>query len=111
LWKRANYAGGIFAVIGGIVIQTIVAAAFPLAGLHLHWLYLAFFAQVLTLAGAVIVSLATAPPPRALWEPFQWSPSLLTLSSDGARRPWCKRLMLWYAIYAAIWFYLYWRYW
>jgi len=111
LWKRANYAGGIFAVIGGIMIQTIVAAAFPLAGLHLHWLYLAFFAQVLTLAGAVIVSLATAPPPRALWEPFQWSPSLLSLSSDGARRPWYKRLMLWYAIYAAIWFSLYWRYW
>jgi SSS family solute:Na+ symporter len=111
LWKRTNYAGGIFAVIGGIVIQAVIAVAFPLAGFKLHWLYLAFFAQILTLSGAIYVSLMTAPPPRAMWEPFQWSPSLLRLGNEGVARPWYKRLMLWYAIYAAIWFYLYWRYW
>jgi len=110
-WKRANYAGGIFAVVGGIVIQAGVVVGFWRAGYSLHWLYLAFFAQVLTLAGAVIVSLMTSPPPQALWEPFQWSPSLLRVGDEGVARPWYKRILLWYAIYAAIWFYLYWRYW
>lgn len=111
LWKRTNYQGGLFALFGGTAIQASVVAGFNLAGVKLHWLYLAFFAQVLTMVGAIIVSLRYAPPPAERWEPFNWSPALLARRADAPQRPWYKSLMLWFSLYAAIWFYLYWRYW
>ncbi|MGQ9651078.1 MAG: sodium:solute symporter family transporter [Phycisphaerae bacterium] len=111
LWRRTNYQGGLFALFGGTAIQAAIIAGFHLAGVKLHWLYLAFFAQVLTIAGAIIVSLRYPPPPAEPWQPFNWSPALLMHRSDVAPRPWYKRLILWFAIYAIVWFYLYWRYW
>ena len=59
----------------------------------------------------VIVSLFTAPPAREQWEPFLWRPSLLTNLDDGTVRPWYKSLILWFGVFAGIWFYLYWHYW
>lgn len=111
LWKRTNYQGGLFALFGGTAIQAAVVAGFYLAGYPLHWLYLAFFAQVLTMVGAIIVSLRYPPPPAERWEPFNWSPDLLFRLADAPARPWYKSLKLWFTIYAVIWFYLYWRYW
>ena len=111
LWKRTNYQGGLFGVIGGLIIQGAIVLADRLIGTHLHWLYLAFFAQVTTMLGVVVVSLATEPPPRELWEPFHWSPSLLARYDEGTARPWYRQLKLWYGLFAAASVYLYWRFW
>ena len=111
LWKRTTRAGGLFGVIGGSIIQLAIAVGFPLAGYPLHWLYLAAMAQALTMTGVVIVSLATPAPPREVWEPFLWTPSLLSHYDDGAARPWYQKLKLWYALFAAVSIYIYWRFW
>lgn len=111
LWKRTNYAGGLFGIVGGIVIQAAIVIAAWMKGYNIHWLYLAFVAQVLTMAGAMLVSLLTAPPPQCAWEPFQWRLSLLRQYDDGVVRPWYQRLKLWYGIFAAVSIYLYWRFW
>src|SRR5512136_1598963 len=42
LWKRANYAGALFGLVGGLVIQVLVALTNSLLGFQLHWLYQAF---------------------------------------------------------------------
>jgi SSS family solute:Na+ symporter len=111
LWKRTNYAGGLFAVLGGLVIQIAIALGLPAMGYPLHWLYLAAIAQAITMIGAAIVSLATPAPPRAHWEPFQWNPGLLARYDQGGARPWYQRLKVWYVIFAAVSIYLYWRFW
>lgn len=111
LWKRTNYAGGLFGVVGGLIIQVAIAVSVPAMGYNVHWLYLAFVAQVLTMLGVVVVSLITSPPPQALWEPFQWSPSLLSWYDDGVVRPWYQHLKLWYGVFAVVSIYLYWRFW
>ena len=49
---------------GGIGIVALASAK----GYRVHWLYLAFVAQVLTMAGSMIVSLLTAPPPAECWQ-------------------------------------------
>ena len=111
LWKRANYQGGLFGIIGGLFIQITVALLFPWLGYELHWLYIAFIAEVLIVVGIVIVSLLTPAPERSLWEPFHWKPSLLSHYDEGVSRPWYKSLKLWLALYAIVWIYLYWRFW
>jgi SSS family solute:Na+ symporter len=111
LWKRANYAGAVFGVVGGILVQILVAVLLPLLGVDLFWLYTAFIAQVIIVAGVVVISLSTRPPTREQWEPFLWRPGLLTRLEDGVVRPWHQSLRLWFGLFAAIWFYLYWRYW
>lgn len=120
LWPRTNYAGGIFGVLGGLVFAG-VAMAISIRGQHLgdaahgifrlHWLYLGFFAQVLTMIGVVIVSLATPPPPASQWEPFQWRPSLLKNLDEGRRRPWWQSLRLWFGVFALVWIGAYWWFW
>ena len=118
MWRRANYKGALFGIVGGSVIVAAMALGLPWMnvargwGLNLHWLYIGFAAQVITMLGIVVVSLAGPPPHPSQWEPYVWRPAWLReLGSDGATRPWHQRLWLWYGIYAAIWFYLYWRYW
>ena len=138
LWKRSNYASALFGLIGGFAIQIAVALGLPpllnsvyqgeptgwlaqfvfvttnAAGtpeIRVHWLYLAFVAQVIIMAGMLVVSLVTPPPDPARAKPFAWSPRLLFQYEQGRVRPWYQRLSLWMAIYAAIWFYLYWRFW
>jgi SSS family solute:Na+ symporter len=111
LWKRANYASAIFGLLGGIVIQAAVVGLDYALGWELHWLYLAFFAEVLIMIGMVIVALNTAPPDESQWKPFWWRPSMLTDYQEAVARPWYQSTVLWLSIYAVIWFYLYWRFW
>ncbi|MEW5979338.1 MAG: sodium/solute symporter [Acidobacteriota bacterium] len=110
-WRRANYHGALFGMIGGMAIQVVVAGGLWSAGISLHWAYVGAIAQLLTLGGIVLVSSITAPPDRSQWEPFVWRPSFIRYYDEGAVRPWYQNLRLWYAIYAAIWVYLYWRFW
>ena len=111
IWKRTNYAGAIFGLIGGLAIQVLLAIGFPAAGFQLHWLYVAFIAQILTMTGIAVVSLMSSPPPRSRWEPFHWSPTLLSHYDEGVLRPWYKQAKFWFAIYSVIWVYIYWRFW
>lgn len=110
LWKRANYQGALFGIIGGIIIQAVVALSFLLAGLHVHWLYAGFLAQVITMAGIALVSLRTPAPAGERQLALCWDSSLLT-QYEGSKRPWYQGAKLWFGIYAAIWLYLYWRFW
>lgn len=109
-WRRANYAGGLFGVIAGLVLS--VACLFaPFAGIRLHWLYIAFIAQVVAMVGIVAVSLLTPPPERSQWEPFHWTPALLSGYDEGVVRPWYQSVKLWFGLYVATWVFLYWHFW
>ncbi len=86
-------------------------AGAPLLGFHLHWLYIAFIAQVIIMAGVVAVSLATLPPVYEQIEGFVWRPALLGSHAREIARPWYQSVGLWFGLYAAIWFFMYWRFW
>jgi SSS family solute:Na+ symporter len=111
LWKRANFPGAVFGLIGGLVIQCAVALGAPMAGIKLHWLYTAFIAQIIIMAGVVAVSLATAPPDEERVALFVWKPSLLASGNVDAARPWYQGIRFWFGLYAVIWIGLYWRFW
>jgi SSS family solute:Na+ symporter len=111
LWKRANYQGALFGLIGGLIIQIAVAVAASLVGVHLHWLYLAFIAQVLIVIGIVIVSLKTPPPTPEQWQPFHWNIQLLASYDEGKRRPWYQKPVFWFGVYAVVWVLPYYFYW
>ncbi len=111
LWRRATYAAGVFGIVGGLAVQLAVAAGLPRIGIHLHWLYYAFIAQLLIVLGMVIVSLATDPPAEKQWKPYHWSPGLLRQYSGGGQHRWYASVWLWMGLFAVIWFYLYWRFW
>ena len=111
LWRRANYTGAMFGLIGGTAIQIAVVVLAKMMGLHPHWLYLACLAQVLTMIGIMIVSLATPAATSETIDSMVWSVSMLTQYSEGQRRPWYQSLKIWFGVYAAVWFYLYWRFW
>jgi SSS family solute:Na+ symporter len=111
LWKRANYASAVFGLIGGIIIQLAVVFVDWKAGTGIHWFYLAFIAEVLTIIGMVAVALSTAAPEAEKCEPFAWRKSYITDIDNGTLKPWYARLTLWFAIYSVIWIYLYWRFW
>jgi len=111
IWKRTNNAGALFGLIGGFVITIGLAILFPALGFKLHWLYIAFIAQILTMIGIVIVSLSTTAPPQEKWKPFHWKLSVLSHYDHDVKRPWYQYLRLWFGIYAVIWLYLYWRFW
>src|SRR5690606_36745077 len=96
LFKRANYAGALFGLLGGFVIQGLVVAVNYYAGWELHWFYQAFIAQVIIMASVVLVSLCTTPPPREQCEPFHWRPSILAHYDEGIARPWYQHLKLWF---------------
>ncbi len=111
LWKRANYAGALFGLIGGLAIQLTVAVANAVLGLQLHWLYQAFIAQVFIVAGIVAVSALTPPPAIEQWEPFVWTRSLLHSYDEGMSRPWYQSPVLWLSVYAVFWVIPYVIYW
>jgi SSS family solute:Na+ symporter len=111
LWKRTNYPGAIFGLIGGSAITLTIALGAPAAGVPLHWLYLAAIAQAITMVGIIVVSLLTSPPPESLWRPFHWTPAVLKHYDDGIKRPWYQSLLLWWSVYIVVWVYLYWRFW
>lgn len=112
LWKRANAAGALAGLLSGVVM-TVVLLGCVVKGYDfgLHWLYVAFFQELIVLAIVVAVSLATAPPPESQSDAFLWRPSYLMEFTRDETRPWYKRLSLWFGIYAAGWFYIYWRFW
>ena len=63
-WKRTNYQGALFGIFGGTVLIVglgvgLWAAETCWHWVHLHWLYVALLAQVLTMLGVVVVSLLT----------------------------------------------------
>lgn len=111
LWKRTNYQGAMFGLIGGSVITVAIAVGAPHCGIHIHWLYLGSIAQAITMVGIVIVSLLTPVAAESLWRPFQWTPSVLRQFDEGVRRPWYQSLLMWWGIYIVVWVYLYWRFW
>lgn len=110
-WKRANYQGAMFGLIGGFVIQLGVVAGFMILGIRLHWFYNAFVAQSITMLGVVVVSLATPAPDESQWKPFLWSRGAVAVQDADVSRPWYHSWLLWLGVYAVIWVYLYWRFW
>ncbi len=110
-WKRSNYAAGLFGIVGGIVIQVALVVGLHAWGIQLHWLYIAFIAQVIIMVGMLLVSLATEPAPREQWEPFHWSPALLQRIDGAEGRPWWQTLRFWGLVFTAIWATLYWWFW
>ncbi len=109
-WKRMNYPGAIFGTAGGVVIAGAVMAAYLIHrrdGGQLHWLYAAFAAQVLIVAGIIIVTLLTPAPAAAQWEPFVWRPEFLRELAQGPARPWYQSLRMWFAVYAVSWIAVY----
>ncbi|MBI2842950.1 MAG: sodium/solute symporter [Armatimonadetes bacterium] len=111
LWRRTNYQGAMFGLVGGLVIQGAVAIGLPRMGIDLHWLYNAAIAQAIIICGVVIVSLATHLPDPSRWKPFQWTPAMLASYDEGVTRPWYKSLVLWYGLFAVIWILIYYRFW
>src|SRR5205814_359585 len=98
LWKRTNYAGAMFGTIGGAIIAVLATCFYLIQnrfGFDLHRFYVAFFAELVIIAGIVVVSLATPAPPPAQWEPFLWRPSLLKVLKSTGPRPWYRSLRLW----------------
>lgn len=111
LWKRTNYQGALFGLIGGSALTLAIALGAPAFGVTLHWLYLAAIAQVIAMIGIVVVSLLTPPPAEAQWRPFHWTLAALQQYDDGVQRPWYQSVLLWWIIYTIVWVYLYWRFW
>ncbi|MBA3480413.1 MAG: sodium/solute symporter [Pirellulales bacterium] len=111
LWKRTNYAAALFGIIGGFLIQMLVALGAPQFGFHLHWLYLGAIAQALIMAGIAVVSFFSTPPPVGQAEAFQWSLAGLRHFQEENHRPWYQSLKLWFGIYASLWIWVYWRFW
>jgi len=111
LWKRANYAAGLFALTAGLAIAGGAPVLNYFLDLGIHWLYMAFIAELTIIAGMVVVALATSPPPEERAAPFHWRPRLLLHLQPNGRWVWYKSLLLWYCLFAGIWVYLFWRYW
>ena len=111
IWKRTNYAAGVFGIVGGLIIQIATVVGLKLAGVKLNWSYVAFIAQGLTIAGMVAVALWTSPPTESQWRPFLWRPSLLRRAEQGPPRPWYARVWLWFSLYAVVWAMVYWYLW
>ena len=110
LYKRTNYQGAIFGLIGGTAITLVIALGAPALGFKLHWLYLGAIAQAITMAGIVVVSLLTPPPAEELWRPFQWTLAALKQYDDEAPRPWYQSIVLWWVLFFGVWAFLYWRF-
>ncbi|MGI8965083.1 MAG: sodium:solute symporter family transporter, partial [Limisphaerales bacterium] len=111
LWKRTNYPAAIFGIIGGFIIQLLVALGAPKLGFHLHWLYLGAIAQVLIMTGIALVSIFSTSPPVSEAGAFQWSLTGLRYFKEEKSRPWFQSLRLWFGIFACLWIWVYWRFW
>ncbi len=75
LWKRVNYAAGVFGLVGGMIIQIFLAVLFSGYVPHvpgLHFFYIGGIAEVVIIVGIVIVTLATAPPDYRKIAPYVW---------------------------------------
>ena len=106
-WRRANYASGVFGIVGGIVIQIAIVLIFP----DFHWLYQAFIAQIIIMIGMILVSVVTPAPNPETVEPFTWKPSMLRNIEGAENRPWYQSLSFWSVVFILIWGTLYWWFW
>lgn len=114
LWKRVNYAAGVFGLLGGVIIQIVVAVLFSgkVPGLpHLHFFYVGFIAQIIIGIGIVIVTLCTTPPDPARIKTLVWSLDMLRNYDEGARRPWYGQVKFWWALFFLGQVVIYWRFW
>jgi SSS family solute:Na+ symporter len=137
-WPRANYASALFGLVGGLLITVTTALGVPaflntfafaeLPGwlravtsttvdatghtqIGVHWLYLALLAQVQIIIGMVVVALVTRRPDSELIRPLLWRPALLKQFARDRPRPWYQNVWLYFALYAVLWFAVYWRFW
>jgi SSS family solute:Na+ symporter len=111
-WRKTSYAGAVAGLAGGLCIQIGLVIGLWATGLTLHWLYVGAIAQALTMLLTVAVSLLGPQPSLSQVEPFLWRPHWLRAYDKGARpRPWWQHLKLWFALYALVWCYVYWRFW
>lgn len=109
-WKRTSYGAAISGLIGGVIIQIVLALLFAFYNINLNWLYVGAIAQVCTMALIVIVSLRTPAPVSEQVSPYVWNISWLrTFESD--ERPWWQSIKFWLSVYALAWGYIYWRFW
>jgi SSS family solute:Na+ symporter len=111
LWKRTNYPAALAGLIGGLIVQVSLALLFWNLGIELHWLYVGFLAQVITMGLIVAVTLATQHVAPVNSDLLQWRPELLTQLGRGEQRPWFKQVKFWFALYAILWVAIYWRFW
>jgi SSS family solute:Na+ symporter len=111
LWERTNYPAALFGMIGGLIFQVVIAIAAPQLGFNLHWLYLAFIGQMLTMAAVGVVSLMTERQHNSPVGDLVWKPALLIQYEGRERRPWYQQLKLWFAIWTVGWLYIYYRFW
>jgi len=109
-WKRATHQGATVGLIGGIVIQVLLAVANTWLGWDLHWLYVGAIAEVLIILLIIAVSLATPAPPTEKWEPFLWRPSMLA-GITGGTHAWYASVPLWFGLYATTFVIVYWWFW
>ena len=94
LWKRMNYAAGLFGLVGGLLIQVVMAFLFsghmpPLTALHFY--YVGAMSQVVIAIGIAIVTLSTPAPDTEKVSAYVWRLALLDQYDEGARRPWYQR--------------------
>lgn len=114
-WRRPGSLAGSIGLVGGLVIQVFAAFCAKLSfvrgyfGQDLHWLYVAFVAEVLTILLVVCVSLLTEPAPAERVEELVWKPALV-LGGNRSGQSWYKSLVLWYLIYSVIWYMVYYRF-
>jgi solute:Na+ symporter, SSS family len=114
LWKRVNYAAGLFGLVGGVAITSLMLVVFSgrVGSIpELHFFYIGGISEVIILIGIAVVTLATAPPDYDKIAPYVWRPSLLRSYDEGVRRPWYQSLKLWCGIVTVIWLFLYWKFW
>lgn len=111
LWKRTNYPAALIGMVGGLILQIAIAVAAPLLGFNIHWLYLAFLGQVLTMAAVGVISLVTQPPDSSQCGVLVWNAALLSQYEPKGSRPWYQQLKLWFALWALAWCFLYYWFW
>lgn len=110
-WRRTNWQGALFGIVGGLFIQLLIATALPALGYKWNWSYYGAIAQALVMFGIALVSLRFPPPPEENWRPFQWTPRLLSTLDFGKNIPWFQTIRFWFGVYAIIWCFLYWKFW
>lgn len=113
-WKRVNYPAAMFGLVGGIIIQIIVAVIFSgsIPGIpYLHFQYVGAIAQVIIGIGIAIIALCTAPPDYRKVKPRLWSIKLLKAYDSGEPRPWYQQLKVLWGTVAVIWFGIYFWFW
>ncbi|WP_185213134.1 SLC5 family protein [Sphingobacterium mizutaii] len=111
-WKRTSYMGAIAGLIGGVVIQLLLAGSLMALNIDLHWLYVGAIAQALTMMLIAGVSLVTKAPSEDIVKTYVWRPSWVRELDDGrTHRPWYKSVKFWLLLYVIAWCYIYWRFW